>query len=405
MIDAIPVLAWTAKPDGAIDYFNVQWLEFTGLPAHQALDWGWMAAAHEDDRERVGAAWAAAIASGQPVEVEIRLRRADGVWVWFLARARALRDDSGRVLKWYGTNTEIEDRRRSEQALRDSELNFRDIIDSVPGLLFTVTPEGEVESVNRQLLEFFGVDLADLRQWRQAEHVHPEDLANTANEVGLGLASGQPFSFEQRLRRVDGVYRRFRFRAAPLLDAAGKVVRWYGVLVDLEDQIASEAELVRARSKLARAMEVAAVSEVAAAIAQQISEPLQQLVQDAASCRESLTADEPKVADALRHSRSIGRYAHDVAEKVTRIRALFRRESSHREPLNLNALLQEVLALVADELRTVGTSLVLQLDPMLSPVMADRSQMQQVVLNLAHGVRDSFAAMGLPASVMRIESS
>lgn len=392
IVDALPVLAWTARPDGAIDYFNRPWLEFTGLSERDALDWGWIAATHPDEREQLSRSWRAAIGSGQPVETEVRLRSAQGCWVWFLAQARPVRDEAGRVLRWYGTSTEIEERRRAEQTLRDSELNFRDTIDSAPGLLFTVTPQGEVEFVNRQLLEYFRVGLSELQQWRQSDHVHPEDLQHTADAVARGLGSGQPFAFEQRLRRHDGVYRRFRFRAAPLRDPAGVIVRWYGLLTDIEEKRAGEAQLARAHARLARAMELATVSELAAGISGEITAPLQCLLADAMAFREALTMEPPRIAEALQHGDRIGRYAHDAADHVVRIRALFRPAPARSDPLDLNELVAEAIALVAEDLRNAGATPVTDLQPGLPRVPANRIQIQQVILHLARRVCDGMGA-------------
>ncbi|WP_425258672.1 PAS domain-containing protein [Rubrivivax sp. RP6-9] len=332
IVDTLPVLAWTAGPDGAVDYFNGQWLAYTGLPAEEALAWRWLAAIHPDDQERTTALWRAAIASGQPAEAEMRLRRADGTYLWFLSRAVALRDDTGQVRKWYGTSTEIEDRWRAEQALRDSEHNFRQIIDSVPGLIFTTAPDGAVEFVNRPLLDYFGVGLDVLRHWQQTDHVHPDDLPRVIADATRGFASRRPFSYEERLRRHDGAYRRFRLLATPMHSPGGEVVRWYGVLTDVEEQRAAEDELSVARVRLSRAMQVAAVSELAASIAQGVMRPLEGVVEAGQACRQALAAQPLDVASALSHADGVVRDAHAAAEVVQRIRGLLRQQVDRAQP-------------------------------------------------------------------------
>ena len=117
IIDAIPILAWSMRPDGSIDYFNHQWTEYTGMPIEQALNWGWKVAKHPDDLPRIFEVFERATASGQPFEVEGRIRRHDGVFRWFLVRGNPLRDENGAIVRWYGTDADIEDRKRAETEL------------------------------------------------------------------------------------------------------------------------------------------------------------------------------------------------------------------------------------------------------------------------------------------------
>ena len=118
LVDTIPAPAWTARPDGTAEFFNQQYLDFMGLSAEQARDSGWTAAVHPEDMDGLAAAWQRIMASEAPGEAEARLRRQDGAYRWFLFRANPLRDESGTVVKWYGVNTDIEDRKRAEAELR-----------------------------------------------------------------------------------------------------------------------------------------------------------------------------------------------------------------------------------------------------------------------------------------------
>jgi PAS domain S-box-containing protein len=114
VVDTIPTLAWAARADGSADFFNQRWLDYTGLSAEQARDWGWTVALHPNDLDGLVDYWRSVVASGQPGEIEARLRRFDGVYRWFLFRATPSFDKDGNVVKWFGTNTEIEDRKRAE---------------------------------------------------------------------------------------------------------------------------------------------------------------------------------------------------------------------------------------------------------------------------------------------------
>src|SRR5437762_5979295 len=116
-IDAIPVLAWCTRPDGWNEFLNQRWLDYTGLTIEEAQGWGWKVAIHPDDLPQLLDVWQGLLASGKPGELEARLRRSDGVYRWFLLRVEPLRDPQGNIVKWYGTNTDIDDRKRTEKLL------------------------------------------------------------------------------------------------------------------------------------------------------------------------------------------------------------------------------------------------------------------------------------------------
>src|SRR5580704_14032238 len=155
VIETIPCMAWSASADGAAQFFNRRWLDYAGLAADQVEDWGWTVVVHPDDLNVLVDYWRMLMTSGQSGEIEGRLRRFDGVYRWFLFRATPSFDNDGRVIKWFGTNTDIEDRKRAEVLLAQSEERFRLIVESIPGFVCTLNAGGEVELLNRQTLEYF----------------------------------------------------------------------------------------------------------------------------------------------------------------------------------------------------------------------------------------------------------
>jgi formate hydrogenlyase transcriptional activator len=252
IIDTIPALAWSARPDGSAEYFNRRWLEYAGLSVEEAADWGWTVALHPEDRARLMDYWRHVLASGEAGEIEARLRRFDGEFRWFLFRASPLRNASGKVVKWYGTNTDLEDRKRAEDALRSNEQSLRLILDSIPGQIAVMTAGGEVELLNRQILEYFGKTTEELKNWATNNTFHPDDLARTIDSWKRALEAGQSFDFENRGRRADGVYRWFHVRVRPLHDAEGRIVRWYVLATDIDDRRRAEGELEKAFDKIAK---------------------------------------------------------------------------------------------------------------------------------------------------------
>ncbi|HWW84031.1 MAG TPA: PAS domain-containing protein, partial [Vicinamibacterales bacterium] len=252
VFDAIPTLAWSACPDGSADFFNRRWLDYTGLPLDQARNWGWTVALHPEDLAGLLDYWRSVLASPRPAEFEARLRRFDGVYRWFLFRATPSFDDGGAVGKWFGTNTDIEDRKRAEEVLRSNEQSLREIIDSIPGFVSTANAAGEVELVNRQVLDYFGKTIEELKEWATTDAVHPDDLPRFVEAVRHAIETGQALDVDNRSRRADGVYRWFHVRARPQRDAEGRIVRWYYLVTDIDDRKRAEVELARAFDEIAK---------------------------------------------------------------------------------------------------------------------------------------------------------
>jgi len=256
IIDAIATLAWSARADGSPEFFNQRWLDYTGLSAEQALGSGWKLAIQPDDLPRMLEIFEQAVNARQSFEAEGRLRRCDGEFRWFLFRGSPLRDESGKVVKWYGTNTDIEDRKRVEDVLRADVKSFRQIIDSIPGVIVILTAEGQVELVNREGLEYFGKTLEELKSWSVQDVVHPDDVPAALTAWRHAVETGDPYNSDHRNRRADGVYRWFHSRALPLRDTNGRIVRWLNLNTDIDERKKAEEKLRRSEAYLAEAQRI-----------------------------------------------------------------------------------------------------------------------------------------------------
>jgi formate hydrogenlyase transcriptional activator len=243
IIDQIPALAWSCLPDGTAEYFNQRWLEYTGLSMGVALGWGWKAAIHPDDLGKLMEKWLGLLASGVPDELEARLRHFDGTYRWFLLRAVPVRDEQGKLIRWYGTNTDIEDLKRSEEKLRQAEGDLRVIINTIPTMAWSALPDGSVDFLNNRWIEFYGLSLEQAKSWGWASLVHPEDQAGIVEKWRSAVATGQPYEHEVRARTADGSYRWTLSRAVPVRNHEGEIVRWFGTTNDIEDHKRAESLL------------------------------------------------------------------------------------------------------------------------------------------------------------------
>ena len=262
LINSLPALIHTGRPDGYLDFFNQRWLQFVGLRLEELEGWKWTSAVHRDDVGPLVARWRACVASGEPLGFEARVRRSDGEYRWMLHQKVAMRDESGHIVKWYGTSTDIEDRRQAEQKLRQvleeirgSEANLRRTLDTIPALVSSFLPDGSNECMNQRWHDYTGLSPEQSQGDGWQAPVHPDDLAPLINRWREAWVSGEPGQIEARLRRHDGVYRWFLVRAEPLRDESDKVVKWYATSTDIEDRKRAEDKLRREERDLRRVID------------------------------------------------------------------------------------------------------------------------------------------------------
>ncbi|MEJ1963558.1 MAG: ATP-binding protein [Gammaproteobacteria bacterium] len=268
--------------------------------------------------------------------------------------------------------------------------DLRMIIDRIPGHVFTMTPACELELVNQQVVDYFGKSLEELRDWDAIQCVHPDDMPRVVESLRRTVEFGEPHEVEQRLRRADGVYRWFKPGALPLRDAQGRIIRWYCLLTDIDDLKQAEARLLNVQARISRAAHLATMSELAASIAHEMTQPLAAVVATAHACVQWLGANPPNVERARSSAERIVRDGGAAAEVVSRIRSLFRHAPPKKERLSVNEVIGEMSALMAGEMHAGNVTLRTDLQHDLPAVDADRVQLQQLLANL---IRNGIEAM------------
>src|SRR5258708_21486706 len=205
VVNTVPAYVWSTSPEGHVDFVNDRWLQFTGLALDEAFGWKWEAVVHPDDRTRVDTDWHTALTNGRAMESEARVRRADGEYCWWFIRNVPLRDETGKLVRWYGTAIDIEGRKRAEQALRKSEERWRSLFEnSAIGVALTDL-NGRFLAANHVYQTIVGYTEEELRAVNFLDVTH-EDYreANWALITELLEGKRQQFQIEKKYLRKDG---------------------------------------------------------------------------------------------------------------------------------------------------------------------------------------------------------
>jgi PAS domain S-box-containing protein len=266
--------------------------------------------------------------------------------------------------------------------LQSSEDRLRLVIDTIPAQVWSTAPDGSVDFINRRWLESTGLSAETTVGWNWSSAVHPDDLTKFVDALHRALAAGEPMESEARLRQADGKYRWFLIRNVPLRDELGNIVNWYGTSIDIEDRKQAEDALRQAQADLAHVNRVNTMGELTASIAHEVNQPLAAVVASGYACLRFLSAQPPSLAKAQEAVESIVRDGTAAGEVVRRIRALFKRAAIEKVKLDLNEVIREVLSLLRGETERRLVLVETDLGKDMAPVMGDRVQLQQLLLNL-----------------------
>jgi PAS domain S-box-containing protein len=251
LIETIPAMAFVTRPDGANEFVSRPWIEFSGISSEQSTGASWADSIHADDRAQHMAKWRAACASGEPFENEARHRDADGKYRWLLVRAVPLRDEHDKILKWYGTAIDIEDRKRAEEQLRESEAYLAEAQRLSQTGSWAWSPDTDIRYWSEECYRVLSFDPRDgLPTFNQLFHrIHPDDQPRFAQLTEKVIREKTDFETEHRVIHQDGTIKNVHVVGHPVLNASGDLVEFIGTVIDITERKRAEA-LLRGEKQL-----------------------------------------------------------------------------------------------------------------------------------------------------------
>ncbi len=394
LANAIPQLAWIADADGRRYWFNTRWYEYSGLRPDQCLGLGWWAMHHPDERARVVEGQLAAFQAGDDWEDMVCLRRADGEYRWFLARAMPIKDETGRVLRWFGTNTDVTERREADRARAASEERFRRALEiETVGIIFFNT-EGEITGANDAFLAMSGYAREDVNAGglRRDELTPPEFIPQSLRAVEEFKATGRTTPYEKQYIRRDGSRCWALFAATRLSEHEGVE---FVVDITARKNAEFERERLLANERAARAHAEHATKardEILAVLAHDVRTPMQAIL--AAASLLASTADDGK---RQRQLAVIQRATAGIETLVTELLDMARIESGafeiKQEPVDIAALIRDVVELFEPQAVSRTFALRVEIEEGLPRVVGDAARLTQVLANLL-GNAFKFSAPG-----------
>ncbi|HEV3120049.1 MAG TPA: PAS domain S-box protein [Gemmataceae bacterium] len=387
LTEALPQLVWTAAPDGACDYFSTQWTQHTGVPETRLLGWQWLEVLHPDDREPTRKLWTDSVAERGPYDVEYRVRRSDGVYRWFKTRGVPIRDSAGKIVKWFGTCTDITTSKQLEEELLQANARL-DL--AVRGSNIAIwendLPDGVLENSQSHFVNVWeqlgydgGRSPSDFAATMGLVHPDDRDRMRRAVQANLSGETGE-YKAEYRVRHRDGSYRWVLSRGVTVRDATGKPIRMAGSRIDITEMKRAEKELRQAKDTAEAANR--AKDEFLANVSHEIRTPMNAILG-----MTELALDTPLTEDQRQCLRTVKSAADNLLGIINDLLDFSKIEAGKLEldlgDFSLRAAVVDTVRALAVRAHTKGLELVCQVQPDVpDALIGDAGRLRQVLLNL-----------------------
>ncbi|KRB53413.1 histidine kinase [Rhizobium sp. Root708] len=394
LTQAIPNQVWTARPDGMLDWFNERVYEFSGRSAGELDGEGWATIVHPDDVAEAAQQWREALSSGQPYETEFRLRRSDGRYRWHLARAVPIADDEGQIVRWIGTNTDIEDQRETraklealnatlEQRVAERTADRNRMWRLSTDIMLVADFAATITAVNPAWRKVFQWEEDELVGRSFMELIHPDDKDSTLAEVGKLAEGATTFSFENRYQAKDGNYRTISWTAVPddaFIHAVGR---------DVTEEREAAAALRKTELALQQAQKMEAIGNLTGGVAHDFNNLLQVVGGNLQLLSKDVVGNEKaerRIANALG--------GVDRGSKLaSQLLAFGRRQALDPRVVNVGRLIRGMDEMIR---RTIGEGVEVEtiVSGGLWNTLVDPMQIENAVLNLSINARDAMDGFG-----------
>ena len=382
LVEATSAIVWSLPTSGEFVEEQPGWSAFTGQSFDEYRGRGWLEAVHPDDRDRTANAWEDAASRRVTYLSEHRLRRADGEYRQMLARAVPIPGPDGAVLEWVGIHSDVTEKKLAEEARRETEERFRIMADSIPQLAWMAKPDGQIFWYNRRWYEYTGSAPREMEGWGwQATH-DPAELPKVVANLKAAFAEARPWEDTFPIRRHDGELRWHLSRALPVLDDAGKVIRWFGTNTDITEQRLVEESLRQAKEAAEAASR--SKSTFLANMSHELRTPLNAIIgysemleEEAADLgRDDFVADLGKVHAAGKHLLGL---INDVLD-LSKIEA--GKMELYLETFEVAEMLEGVISTIEPLAEKSGDTLRIECPEGLGSMHADLTKVRQSLLNL-----------------------
>jgi PAS domain S-box-containing protein len=391
IVDSIPGLVAVLTESGDPELMNDRMLEYFGKGLEEIRQWETNDIFHPEDLPQALQTFTQALASGNPYELEARLRRFDGAYRWFQLRGLPLCETTGRIARWYVLVTDIDDLKRAQEEVRRACGHLSEAQRLSQTGSFTSDLLRDVHTWSDEFYRICDFEPgSEVNIQRLGEIVHPEDVPLYQGAIQRALEGGDS-RFDFRIVTSRGVMKYLRGAAHRVEQTTGPV--FVGAIHDVTASKVAEDALNKARSELAYVTRLATLSALTASIAHEVNQPLSGVVTNAGMCLRMLDAARPDIDGARETARRTIRDGNLAAAVITRLRDLFSKKEFTLELINLNEATREVIALLVSELRRNRVILQPELDEDLPSVTGDRIQLQQVILNLLRNASEAMAGV------------